>query len=119
MAIVKVHLQPNESIEDAKDDLAKALTLSVPEAQHENDKFHDPVAEDMLGQMLFLHDKVLNDIHLEIAQILHSSEDATLTKGKALPIGTQRVWGGVKYEKHAEGWVPVKASGGESKRVCK
>ena len=37
------------------------------------------------------------------------------TKGKAHPLGTRRVWGGVEYEKKPEGWMPT-GKKGESKR---
>ena len=37
------------------------------------------------------------------------------TKGKAHPLGTRRVWGGVEYEKKPEGWMPT-GKKGESKK---
>lgn len=33
--------------------------------------------------------------------------DDLIEKGKALPVGTLRTWGGQQYVKHADGWVHV------------
>lgn len=70
MATLKVYLDKNESEDDFKANLTKALTLSTPEAQHESDKFHDPAAEDILEKMLVAHYKMLSDVLAEIANVL-------------------------------------------------
>jgi hypothetical protein len=69
MSRIKIFLDKDQTPEQAKEDLKKAIEASSPEAVH-TEKFHDSAAEDILAKMEDLHRKTLNKILEEVYTVI-------------------------------------------------
>lgn len=69
MPTVKIFLSPNETEEDAKEALIKALTQAQVKSEHVND-FHQPAAQDVLAKLVITHDKMFKKLIKEISEVI-------------------------------------------------
>lgn len=71
MAKVKIFLDKDETIEDAENQLQKALEFHSSGKAHVDDEFDDAAVEHTLEYMVKKHDEIYSDILDEIIQMLN------------------------------------------------
>lgn len=70
MAKIKIFLEDNETIEEAQDNLYKALDSKVSGESHASDLFDDPAAQDLANKLENLHKEMYDKLLLDVFEAL-------------------------------------------------
>lgn len=70
MGKVKIYVEEGETIEEAQDDLVKALHYQQSGEVHDEDTYEDPAMRDLTTKMQKFHQETYNNIIKEIIEAL-------------------------------------------------
>jgi hypothetical protein len=70
MAKVKIYVQENETLEEAEENIQKALQYHSSGEAHDEDSYEDPAMKSLTSRLEALHSETYNNVIREVIEAL-------------------------------------------------